>query len=132
MRIRVSLEGTQRGERGVRLSADELFDLDLSREKTRWTIAGARAVDTPRILRGRPHLREVASEIGLSAALNDSVDPAEATNLCIPATHHHPGVVLADFDGDGSINVVLPGAHPRLFLNDGHGHFRDATPGSGR
>ncbi len=131
MKIRVSLEGSRRGQPGERLSADELFDIDLSRETSRWRVAGARAAGPPEIRSGRPHLREVASEIGLSAARNDSLDPVEATNLCIPATHHHPGVVLADFDGDGSIDIVLPGAKPRLFLNDGRGHFRDATPGSG-
>ena len=131
MRIRVALEARRRGEPGVRLSADELFDIDIRRDGDRWSVAGARAVKAPEIRSARPHLREVSSEIGLSTARNETLDPAEATNYCIPATHHHPGVVLADFDGDGSIDVVLPGARPRLFLNDGRGRFRDATAGSG-
>ena len=81
MKVRVSLEGSRRGQPGERLSADELFDIDLSRERSQWRVAGARAAGPPEIRSGRPHLREVASEIGLSAARNDSLDPVEATNI---------------------------------------------------
>ncbi len=131
MRLRVRLEGTRRDDPGVRLFADELFDIDLARRGAGWEVLRTQPVEPPRIREGRPHLREVASEIGLGSVRNESFDPAESTNICIPATHHHPGVAIADFDGDGSLDVLLPGAHPRLFLNDGHGHFHDATAGSG-
>ncbi len=36
-----------------------------------------------------------------------------------------------DVDGDGAVDVIVPGKRPRLFLNDGTGRFRDATAGSG-
>jgi hypothetical protein len=131
MRVRVRLEGNRRNDPEMRLFADELFDVELERKGERWDVVRTRAAEIPRIREGRPHLREIGPEIGLSSARNETFDPVEATNICIPATHHHPGVAVADFDGDGSLDILLPGAHPRLFLNDGHGRFRDATAGSG-
>lgn len=133
LRVRVVLEGLATdGPAGERLYADESFELRLRNERGSWKLLGSRpAGPLPIIRRGVPRLKEVAARIGLGEARHHAWDPAEKTNYCIPATHHHPGVVLADFDGDGSIDLLLPGEHPQLFLNDGHGHFRDATRGSG-
>jgi hypothetical protein len=130
VRLRMKLEGF--AANGERVFADERFELDLRKEGGRWQLAAATPVaGTPSIRRAEPHLRETAAEMGLGSSRNETFDPVEARNYCIPATHHHPGVVLADFDGDGSIDIVLPGLHPQLFLNDGRSHFREATRGSG-
>ncbi len=130
VRLEVRLEGRRDPER---VGALAFFDLDFSRssDTAAWTLRASRAVDGPApIQRGRPHLFEEAAARGL-AVMHESLDPVEATNLCLPATHHHPGVLLVDVDGDGAVDVIVPGRRPRLFLNDGTGHFRDATAGSG-
>jgi hypothetical protein len=94
-------------------------------------LRSAVAVNGPAVLQcATPHLFEEAAARGL-VARHEPLDPVESTNLCIPATHHHPGVLLVDVDGDGFVDVIVPNRHPRLFLNDGTGHFRDATAGSG-
>jgi hypothetical protein len=133
--LRVKLHGHALEDPSERLYADERFDLFLEREARgkAWTLRSSRRSPgvSGEIRRGAPHLREVASEIGLGAARHEPLDPVEKTNICIPATHHHPGVVLADFDGDGSLDILLPSRRPMLFSNDGHGRFRDATRESG-
>jgi len=130
MRVRVVLSGTGRGDPSTRVFADERFALDLVRGEGGWALAAARAEQGGGIRAARPHLEETSRAWGVSAT-HESCDPAEKTNYCIPATHHHPGIVLADFDGDGALDILLPSLHPRLLLNDGHGRFRDATEGSG-
>jgi hypothetical protein len=135
MAVRVELTAHARsGAAGERLYAAETFELELRRAAAgaQWELAGSRPRGgLPTIRRGVPHLTEISSRIGLSGFRHRTLDPAEDTNICLPATHHHPGVVLADFDGDGSIDIVVPGRPSRLFLNDGTGRFRDATAGSG-
>jgi Flp pilus assembly protein TadD len=48
-----------------------------------------------------------------------------------------PGIAAADVDGDGDVDIFLPGcgdaggAGPILYRNDGTGRFSDATQGSG-
>jgi hypothetical protein len=130
MRVRVVLSGKRRNDPATRVFADEHFALDLVRGETGWALAASRAEGDTGIRAARPHLEEVSREWGVSAT-HEACDPAEKTNYCIPATHHHPGIVLADFDGDGSLDILLPSLHPRLLVNDGHGRFRDATEGSG-
>jgi hypothetical protein len=129
MLVRVTL--SSRADESTRLYADEKFDLALERTRSEWRLVSCRIeAGSERIRSGRSHLVEVAREIGISA-LHETFDPAEKTNYVIPATHHHPGIVVADFDGDGSLDILLPSLHPQLFVNDGHGHFRNATRGSG-
>ena len=133
LRIEVRLEGLAEAAGPSRVFARGVFDLDFARSDANrdWRLAASVAAGPPApIQRGRPHLFEEAEARGL-AATHESLDPVEATNLCLPATHHHPGVLLVDVDGDGAVDVIVPGRRPRLFLNDGLGHFRDATRGSG-
>ena len=133
VRLEVRLEGVTGGSDAERAAALALFDLDFERAGAggAWRLLTAHAVDGPApIQRGRPHLFEEAAARGL-VARHESLDPVEATNLCLPATHHHPGILLVDVDGDGAVDVIVPGKRPRLFLNDGTGQFRDATAGSG-
>ena len=130
MTVRVVLLGIRRADPATRIDADTRFDLALRRSAVGWDLVEARPEREFRIREGRPHLTEVAKAWGIDG-VHETCDPTEKTNYCIPATHHHPGIAIADFDGDGSLDVLLPGAHPTLWLNDGHGHFRNATKGSG-
>jgi len=130
MKVRVVLGGRSRIDPAVRAEADERFALRLERGAAGWTIADCRPEGEPAIRRARPHLEEVSRAWGVSAA-HEAWDPVEKTNYCIPATHHHPGILVADLDGDGALDILLPSLRPRLLVNDGRGRFRDATAGSG-
>lgn len=130
LRLEVRLEGKREP---LRVGSLALFDLDfeLPAVSATWTLRASRAVGGPAdVQKGMPHLFEEAVARGLGAT-NETLDPVEATNICMPATHHHPGVLLVDVDGDGAVDVFVPGRRPRVFLNDGLGRFRDATAGSG-
>ncbi len=128
---RIRLEGFRESDPKERLFVETRVEIRLARTGGVWKILGSALVGDASIRSARAHLEEVAASIGLGGARHESVDPVEETNLSLPATHHHGGVVLADFDGDGSVDIVHPGARPRIFLNDGSGRFREATEGSG-
>jgi hypothetical protein len=66
--------------------------------------------------RGNWHFEDATREAGLAGAGLDAT-----------------GAVFADVDGDGDSDLILGtlGQGTRLFLNDGQGRFRDATPESG-
>jgi enediyne biosynthesis protein E4 len=52
--------------------------------------------------------------------------------LAVPPTFGGSGVAAEDVDGDGDIDVlILSGAGNALYLNDGKGHFTDATQAAG-
>jgi hypothetical protein len=130
MTLRVILSGVARADAGTRVYADQRFGIDLERSASSWRVAAVHPGPGNAIRNGRPHLSEIAERAGI-AGRHEAWDPVEKTNYCLPATHHHPGVLLADFDGDGALDILLPGLHPMLWKNDGHGHFHDATKGSG-
>ncbi len=138
LRVEVRLQGFAGDGDAERVAALAVFDLSLFHRKTsespsndRWQLRSAVSVNGPAVLQSaRPHLFEEAAARGLVAP-HETLDPVEATNFCLPATHHHPGVLLVDADGDGFVDVIVPNRRPKLFLNDGTGHFRDATAGSG-
>jgi enediyne biosynthesis protein E4 len=55
-----------------------------------------------------------------------------AVRLAVPPTFGGSGVAADDIDGDGDDDILLlGGAGNALYLNDGHGHFTDATAASG-
>lgn len=65
--------------------------------------------------------------------LNNAENPGHfidvtATNLP-KDTEDAQGIALADIDGDGDLDMVVANESPRnrLFLNDGHGRFTDAS-----
>jgi len=65
--------------------------------------------------------------------LNDPKRPGyfiNATRTHLPETNDQTeGVALADMDGDGDLDMVLasPAFPNRLLINDGSGHFKDAS-----
>ena len=65
--------------------------------------------------------------------LNDRARPGwfiDASTSHLPAIDvQAQGIVLADLDGDGDLDMVIAGQDPinRLLLNDGGGRFTDAT-----
>lgn len=118
---------------GERVAALASWRCALTRtsEGAAWRLAGARPLTgRPALQKGFPHLVEEAVARGLTGS-HQPFDPIESTNRCIPATHHRPGVLLADVNGDGAVDVILPSSRTLLFLNDGSGRFHDATEGSG-
>jgi hypothetical protein len=136
-RVEIRLWGYAAQGSDERLATVAVFDLSFLRRKESggtdadWAIRRASRVGPPVVFQlGKPHLFEEAKARGIDV-VHETIDPVETTNFCIPATHHHPGVLLVDVDGDGALDVIVPGKKPRLFLNDGAGHFRDATKGSG-
>jgi hypothetical protein len=70
------------------------------------------------------HLTDVTVESGVGFALNI---PDEAW---FPNAHFFGGIGLADFDGNGAVDIYFTGGggdHDTLFLNDGTGHFTDRS-----
>ena len=139
LRLRVVLEGETR-DRAGRLRADDLWSLSLARRgRGSWRPVGARALRLDPIRQGRPHLREVSAEVGLAGVVHATTEPVEETNISMPATHHHAGVLLLDYDGDGRLDILVPGIRPRLFRNEGgelsrrfgRGRARPASGGAG-
>ncbi|MDL2718845.1 MAG: CRTAC1 family protein [Acidobacteriota bacterium] len=138
VRVEFRLQGFARTGSMERVAGEAFFDLSFflrnsseSSSNGDWRLVSSATVNGPPVIqRAFPHLFEEAAVRGLVAP-HETLDPVEATNLVIPATHHHPGILLVDVDGDGFVDVIVPNKHPKLFLNDGTGHFRDATAGSG-
>lgn len=130
--IEVRLQGKARENERERMSCLAHFRLALERneEAQEWKVTSVRPQGSAPMLRGKPHLLEVARASGIDVR-HETLDPVEKTNISIPATHHHAGVLLVDANGDGALDIVVPNLHPSLFLNDGAGHFRNATAGSG-
>jgi hypothetical protein len=70
--------------------------------------------------------------------LNDPARPGhfiDATRTHLPRVDvQAQGIVLADLDGDGDLDMAIAGQDPfnRLLLNDGRGRFSDATDRLGR
>src|ERR1039458_1958967 len=114
LRVEVRLQGWARAGDAERVAAVALFDLSLFRGKAPdslpgggWRLRSAGAGGgAAAIQRGVPHLFEEAEARGLVAP-HETLDPVEATNLCLPATHHHPGVLLVDVNGDGTVDVIV-------------------------
>lgn len=130
--VEVRLEGTARG-RADRAFLRTTLRLSFTRaaDGAPWRLSSSSEPGGPVPVQvGRPVLFEEAGARGLSAR-HETVEPLEERNVSLPSTHHHAGLLLADLDGDGALDVLLSGRGPRLYLNDGSGRFRDATAGSG-
>ena len=135
--LEVRLQGVSRTDASERIAGLSRFLLRLERRTEensndkRWQLAYSETIGRrTALMRARPHLVEAARASGIDVR-HESFDPVEETNISIPATHHHPGILLVDVDADGALDIIVPNRRPRLFLNDGTGHFVDRTAGSG-
>ena len=132
VRLEVRLEGLAAPAGPERVAALALFDLDFERrgEAKAWALTASRTVSGPaRVQSGRPHLFEEAAARGLGATHETSTPwkprtSASPPRTTIPASSSWTWTATAS-------SMSPPGPPPRLFLNDGTGHFRDATAGSG-
>lgn len=130
--VDVRLEGAARdGASRAFLRTRLSLSFERAAEEAPWLLSASAEPGGPAgVLRGRPALREEGEARGISAR-HETSEPLERRNVSLPSTHHHAGVLLADLDGDGALDLLLSGHRPRLYLNDGGGLFRDATEGSG-
>ncbi|MEO7921295.1 MAG: VCBS repeat-containing protein, partial [Thermoanaerobaculia bacterium] len=134
--VEVRLQGVAKSDPRERVAGLSHFRLALERtsdegKQGAWRLASARDSSPDRaFLRARPHLAEEARAAGLDLR-HESGDPADETNISIPATHHHAGILLVDVDADGALDVIVPNRRPHFFRNDGSGRFVDRTAGSG-
>ena len=65
--------------------------------------------------------------------VTDSAFPAPSPIPHPPSPNDSTGAAFADVDGDGDLDLLVNGLHAgtRLFLNDGHGRFTEATDAAG-
>jgi len=106
------------GEREDRFS----LVLDLRKPKdaegTEWKLAGVRTEEGRTARAPRAYFVDITD-----AALPGGYDQIGAS------IYTDGGPTLADFDGDGDVDLFLPRQHApaRLYANDGSGHFDDVT-----
>jgi hypothetical protein len=109
-------------------------------KKTKTTIASAKSTATPSSGNFFTDVTE-ASGIAFEHRLSDwlarfirsyTVVEGNTVRLSVPPTFGGGGVAAEDIDNDGDVDaLILSGAGNALYLNDGKGHFTDATNASG-
>jgi len=99
-----------------------VFDLVRLAGEVGWKIAGVRSAEGRTTVAPGPYFHDVTPQV-----LPPGFDQIGAQ------IYTDGGPVLADFDGDGDVDLFLPRLHApaRLYENDGSGHFEDATAARG-
>ena len=89
-----------------------------------WCVLLLTVAATWQALAGDILFTDVTDESGIAFTLTPPDD------AMFPSAHFFGGVGLADFNGDGSIDIYFSGGggdHDTLYLNDGSGHFTDVS-----
>ncbi|HSR54191.1 MAG TPA: CRTAC1 family protein [Acidobacteriota bacterium] len=145
--VRLTLSG-RRGDPEVTVVDRMLLTLEAASSQGRLQFTSLRLTSGERLTGGR--LFEDASQASRIAAAPDEGDPASGSNGAdsldgdgsdaVASDHdsRYPmarywghGISAGDFDGDGWIDLFLPGPAPRLMRNDGRGRFIDVTRQAG-
>ncbi len=106
-----------------RLREERLYlVLDLVKRPEGWKIAGVGSDSGRTTVAPGPYFRDVTSRV-----LPPGFDQIGAQ------IYTDGGSALADFDGDGDVDLFLPRLHAsaKLYENDGSGHFEDVTAARG-
>ncbi len=102
-----------------RLREDRLYlVLDLRKTGEEWRLAGVRSEGGRTTVAPGPYFHDVTTQV-----LPPGFDQTGAQ------IYTDGGPALADFDGDGDVDLFLPRIHApaRLYANDGEGYFDDVT-----
>ncbi|HSR70693.1 MAG TPA: CRTAC1 family protein [Acidobacteriota bacterium] len=137
--VRLRVVG-RRGDPAVTVIDRMLMSLDFTAVQERVQITRMRLTSGERVT-GQPLFEDVAGAAGLGADASpeDSegdaaarASSADASSLGYPmARFWGAGISASDYDGDGWIDLFLPGDLPRLMRNDGRGRFIGVTRQAG-
>jgi hypothetical protein len=120
---RIRLDNTDSILRGREMSTDRNRFASLGVIYTSWVLLLLGAA-SPQAPADDIIFTDVTDEAGIKFAL---IPPDESI---FPNGHFFGGVGLADFDGNGAVDIYFSGGggdHDTLYLNDGTGHFTDVS-----
>lgn len=124
-KARVVLRLVGRNPEGARESVAGTFNTDVRMNGSNWVFDSFEPEPDFRSLAAR---REMFTDITLDAGVAATLPPfGERGN-----DKQMHGAAAADFDGDGSIDLFVTAPYRNyLYLNDGHGRFKDASEEAG-